>query len=68
MIYTKEKFKELWDSNDDGGGITVNDVADCAKAWGLFDKPKICSIIKVQNAVLKAANCEPLIDDEDENN
>lgn len=30
MTYTKEKFKELWNSPD-GGGITFEDIADCAK-------------------------------------
>ena len=38
MVYTKEKFKELWESGEDGGGITCNliqspelgkDIIDC---------------------------------------
>lgn len=31
MIMTKEQFKKRWESDDRGGGITFNDVADCAK-------------------------------------
>lgn len=58
MIYTKEQFKKLWDSNDEGGGITYDDIADCAKEWGLYSKPRIHSILEVHIAVLKAANCD----------
>ena len=58
MIYTKEKFKELWDLNDEGGGITLDDIADCAKDWGIAKRPKIMPIIQVQSAVLAAAGCE----------
>lgn len=60
MVYTKERFKELWDSGPDGGGITNDDVADCAKAWGLFRKPRCCSINMVIAAVVKAAGCETI--------
>lgn len=35
MIYTKEEFKKLWEADDEGSGITYDDIADCAKAWGL---------------------------------
>ena len=55
MKYTKEEFKKKWDSDDEGGGITLEDIADCAKAWGLFNTPKIHPIDKVTNAVLNAA-------------
>ena len=58
MIYPKEVFKRLWDLDDEGGGITFDDVADCAKAWGLYSTPKIYSLGKVRDAVLKAAHCE----------
>jgi len=30
---TKEQFKTKWESNVSGGGITYNDIADCAVAW-----------------------------------
>lgn len=53
---TKEEFKQRWESNDDGGGITSEDIADCAKEWGLFDRPRICEMQKVIDAVLKYAN------------
>lgn len=52
MAFTKKEFKRLWESNDSGGGITVDDVADCAKAWNLFDRPKTCAMSHVLYAVL----------------
>ena len=58
MVYSKEEFKKLWDSGDDGGGITFEDIADCAVAWGLYSKPKICPIDKVRDKVVEAAGCE----------
>ena len=58
MVYTKEEFKRLWESSDDGGGITYDDIAECAKAWGLYSKPKCHSLCDVTNAVLSAAGCE----------
>lgn len=53
---TKEKFKTLWESNDRGGGITYEDIAACAKEWGLFATPMTMEMDRVQYAVLKAAN------------
>lgn len=64
MTYTKEKFKELWEANDEGSGITFDDIADCAKDWGLFSRPRCCPIHLVRYKVLCAANC---IDAEDYN-
>ena len=58
MKMTKEEFKKRWDSDDNGGGITFNDIADCAQAWGLFEVPRIHDINKVTNAVIKEAKCE----------
>lgn len=31
---TKAQFKKYWDSNEDGGGITFDDIAQCAADWG----------------------------------
>lgn len=41
---TKEKFKKRWESNDNGGGITYEDIAKCAIKWGISinQKPMIC--------------------------
>ena len=58
MKMTKEEFRKRWDSDDNGGGITFDDVADCAKAWGLFSTPRICDINKVLKAVVNAAGCK----------
>lgn len=68
MVLTKEDFKAKWDSDDEGGGITYEDIADCAKAWGLFQRPKTCPIDMVSNRVLLAAGCETgyfITEDED---
>jgi hypothetical protein len=53
---TKDEFKQRWESNDNGGGITYDDIADCAKAWGLFRTPKTSRIDVVRYRVLKEAN------------
>lgn len=55
MTMTKKEFKNRWESNDDGGGITFDDIADCAKAWGLYSTPRIHDINEVRRAVLKSA-------------
>lgn len=60
-VMTKKQFKKRWESNDDGGGISFDDIAACAVAWGLYARPKTCSIDAVRYAVLKAAgtkDCE----------
>lgn len=57
MALTKEQFRTLWDGDETGGGITYDDIADCAKAWGLFSSPKTQPIHKVKDAVVKAAKC-----------
>ena len=56
-IMTKEEFKRRWDSDERGGGITFDDIAECAKAWGLYSKPKTVKIEEVRDAVLQAAGC-----------
>ena len=58
MALTKEQFKELWESNDEGGGITFKDITDCAKAWGISDRPTIKSIDSILNQVLLVAGCD----------
>lgn len=61
MAMTKQEFKKRWEKDENGGGITFDDIADCAKAWGLFSIPRTSQIDKVLYAVLKAAgtkNCE----------
>jgi len=52
---TKKQFKKRWESNENGGGITFDDVADCAKAWGLFSSPRTKEMGRVVYAVLRAA-------------
>jgi hypothetical protein len=52
---TKVEFKKRWESNDEGGGITFDDIAECYVAWGLGTVPRIKPIEVVRAAVLKAA-------------
>ena len=54
---TKKEFKKRWDTPD-GGGITFDDIADCAREWGLFAKPRTMDINRVAAAVVKAAGCK----------
>ena len=55
MVYTKEEFKRLWESDETGGGITIDDCAECAKAWGLYQKPNCANIDEVVYRVCEAA-------------
>jgi hypothetical protein len=55
MEMSKAEFKKRWEKPD-GGGITDDDVADCAKAWGLFPQPGIHE--PSIDGVLKAAGVE----------
>lgn len=57
MKMTKQEFKARWESDDNGGGITFNDIADCAIAWGLSTSPKAQAIDSVRYRVLKACDC-----------
>lgn len=55
MVYTKEEFKKLWESDETGGGITNDDCADCAREWGLYAFPKSANIQEVVYRVCEAA-------------
>lgn len=55
---TKQEFKTRWDSDDNGGGLTYEDIATVAKEWGLYSRPMICPMSEVLSAVLRAADCE----------
>jgi len=58
MAMTKQEFKARWEGDADGGGINFDDIAECAKAWGLFRTPRIARIDVVRYQVLKAADVE----------
>lgn len=51
----RHEFKTRWESNDSGGGITFDDIASCAKAWGFTSTPRIMQIDNLRYKVLKAA-------------
>jgi hypothetical protein len=52
----KEEFKKRWESDDDGGGITFDDIAECAVQWGISSRPKTSNIGYIRYLVLKSAN------------
>jgi len=52
---TKEKFKERWESNEDGGGIIGQDIANCAIEWGISSRPYTRNMDTIRYQVLKAA-------------
>ena len=54
---TKEEFRKRWDSGPDGGGITFDDIAECATEWGLYATSRIHPINEVIEKVVKAAKC-----------
>ena len=52
---TKQEFKQRWESDDVGGGITFEDIADCATKWGIASAPRTMNIQNVRYMVLKSA-------------
>ena len=52
---TRQQFKERWESDDTGDGITFADIAECAADWGVTNCPRILPIDAVRYLVLKAA-------------
>ena len=52
----KHEFKARWESDDNGGGITFDDIAECAIKWGIARTPRIMQIDRVRYLVLKAAD------------
>ena len=65
---TKDEFKKRWESDDNGGGITFDDIAECAVAWGVCATPKVRPLDEVRYRVLKAAgtnDCEEFAPEED---
>lgn len=61
---TKDEFKRRWESDDNGGGITFDEIAECAQAWGLCARPRTRRMPDVLYQVLKAAGT---VDAEDYN-
>lgn len=52
---TKEEFKERWESDEEGGGITYDDIAKCAEGWGLYDRPRTKDMQTVAKKVVEAS-------------
>lgn len=55
---SRTEFKNRWESNERGGGITFDDVADCYAAWGLGDRPRTMSMSLVLSRVLADAGID----------
>lgn len=53
---TRKQFKKRWEYNAEGGGITFEDVAECAKAWGICSNPRIHPMDEILKKVLAEAN------------
>ena len=58
MSMTKQEFKQRWESDEIGGGITFYDIAECAKDWGIASTPRTMQIDRVLYLVLKAAGTQ----------
>lgn len=54
---TKEEFKKRWESDENGGGITFDDIAECAISWGIDQTPRIHNIYTIRDKVLALADC-----------
>lgn len=52
---TKEEFRTEWEKDD--CRITFDDIAECAKIWGISERPRSCDINLIRYKVLKAAGC-----------
>ena len=50
----KEEFKARWEWDDNGDGISFDDIADCAVAWGISARPKTSRIDVIRYRVLTA--------------
>ncbi len=55
---TIEEFKKRWESDDEGGGITFDDIAECAKAWGISATPRTERLDVIREKVLAKAGIE----------
>lgn len=53
---TKAEFKRRWELDDKGDGLTMDEVAECAKSWGLYQRPRTSPMQDVLYSVLKAAD------------
>ena len=52
----KIEFKKRWESDKNGGGITWDDIAECAVDWNVTPRPRTKNMAEVRYKVLKAAD------------
>ena len=52
---TREEFKRRWEKNKSGDGITMSDIANCAKEWGISQRPMTRPMDLITYLVLKEA-------------
>lgn len=55
MPMTKQEFAKRWDSDDEGGGITFDDIAECVVAWGVCPHPRSRPVDEVAKLVVAAS-------------
>lgn len=58
MAMSKAQFRQRWDSNPEGGGITYDDIADCAIAWGITSNPRRQPVDEVARQVVAASGAK----------
>jgi len=52
---SKEEFKRRWEKDEYGDGITFDDIAECAIAWGITPTPRIRNMWSIRDQVIAAA-------------
>lgn len=57
-VMTKEEFAKRWDSDEEGGGITYDDIAECAISWGVSARPRTQNMKKIVERVVKASGAK----------
>lgn len=57
---TRQEFKTRWESDDQGGNITFEDIHNCAISWGICSRPKTKPMLKIKYLVLKEADVNDL--------
>lgn len=55
---TKEEFAKRWDSDEEGGGITYEEIAECAISWGVSSRPRTTNMRKLAKRVVEASGAE----------
>ena len=55
---TRDQFAARWDKDEHGDNISVDEIAECAQAWGLYAAPPTHPIRVVLAAVVKESGAK----------